>query len=598
MYEETMHGWKGFKAATKDSFNFLQHSVPPSFYVVLIIINVFYFIHFIIPLGLSSVLSDSSTGVVSIFIGLFSLLCAVYGIRSSTDQLNDAQKRLSNTQKQLSEIQIDYWNTRGIDLYKEKNYREADQSYERAINLNPQDTKVWINIANSLYEQSKLEEALNAINKAIEMDQSRADSWNGKGMILRAKATNALERHIELNTELTEVRTSKYTIPFAQPIVFLENNMDLNNESSGAWDNKGEALLAQALVALEKAIELKTIELTHRPSKLAGDWLYKGFLAGVWSNIGTILDLQHKYSQAIRAYDKAIELDPKYVAAWFNRGHALISDETLKSPERLYEAIDAFNRAIELDPENVISWSGKGLALRKIAQESEEEYAKSAYYDEALHAFDKAIEFNPLYYKAWHWKGYVLFEKGHYNEAIEACDKAIDIRPHDDLNLWHNKWRSLYKLGKYDEAIKALDTTIKLYTQYALSWFNEYNKLIKLGKYDEAIEAYDRGLELYIEGALYLTAKGDAIYNTALWHPERLRDALEAYNIAITLDPFNASAWCGMCITMNALSYTDTIWKAHTQTIREAYTHANRLTLLIKQPYQYIDNFEKPIYWP
>jgi tetratricopeptide (TPR) repeat protein len=502
-------------------------------------------------------------------IGFIALIIAVYSIQSTTKQLDTAQK-------QLSDIQIDYWNTRGIDQYKQKRYREADQSYERTINLNQQDTKVWINIAVSLYEQNKLDEALNAINKAIDMDQGRADSWNNKAIIIRSKATNIIEKTIDLNTELKMVQTSKYVVPLAQPIVFME----LNNEALGAWDNKGEALLAQALLALERAIELKTIERTHRPPQIAGDWLDKGSLAGAWSNIGSILDLQHKYNQAIMAYDKAIELDPKYVAAWFNKGFALVSGG------RQDEAIAAFNKAIELDPKNVNSWLGKGSALSKIASHSNKEYAKD-FYDEAIHAFDKAIEFDPLYHKGWHEKGRVLFEVGHYNEAIEVLDKVIDIKPYD-LSAWHNKCLSLYRLGKHNEAIKALNTTIWLYTQYALSWFDEYNKLNKLGKYDEAIEAYDQGLELYTKNTLNWVVMGDAICNLALWHPRDFEYALEAYNRSIRLDPFNMLAWFGRCITLNALGFTDAS--------REAYVHADRLTLLL-QPCQYVEDSEKPFYW-
>jgi tetratricopeptide (TPR) repeat protein len=327
-YEETMQGWSSWKElkTAMNSFNFLHHFILNILYIIVIITTVFYFMHIIIPLYPSLVLSDSSTGAISIFIGLLSLIYAIFGINSSTNQLNDAQKRLSNTQERLSDIQIDYWNTRGIDLYKGKKYRDADLSYEKVITLNRHETKAWMNVAVSLYEQSKLDEALNAINTAIEMDQSRADSWNIKGMILRIKAINALENHIELNTDLTEVWVTKHVIPYAKAIVLLENHVP-SNDTSGAWNNKGEAILAQALVALEKAIALKTIEMTHRSSKLSGDWLDRSWLAGVRSNMGTILDFQHKYKQAIRAYGEAIGLDPTYTAAWYNKGFGVNPSE-------------------------------------------------------------------------------------------------------------------------------------------------------------------------------------------------------------------------------------------------------------------------------
>ena len=570
--------WKRSKTAMIS----LDHYILWILYILLIIITIFYFIHFIVPLYPSRILSDSSSGAISIFISLLSLIYALYGINSSTNQLNDAQRRLSNTQEKLSDIQIDYWNTRGIDLYKQKNYRDADLSYEKVLSLGPNDAKIWMNMAVSLYEQSRLDEALNVINKSIKIDQSRADSWNTKGLILHKKAIRASEEQIVFDIDLKEVNVSKYAVPFAQPIILLENQMEQNNETSGVWRNKDEALFEQARIALEKSIEIKTIELATKPTNIAGDWLDNGWLARIWSNVGLVLADQHRYNPAIEACNKAIGLDPKYSGAWHNKGSALASSG------RPYEAIGAFNKAIELDPQDAKIWFGKGIAFMTIARKYPNNNIKSVY-EESIHAFNKTIELNPLHLNAWYQKGRALFEVGNYSEAINALDKMIDIKPHNQ-NVWRNKCLCLYKLGKYDEAIKASNVTIALYEKYALCWFDEYNKLYELGKYDEALEAYDKGLDLKSENTLNFVIKGDAICNLAIWHPKRFDDALKAYNKAIESDPLNWLAWCGRCIALNALGIDNQA--------RAAYTRAYRLTALIEHPYKYVEDFEKPIYWP
>jgi tetratricopeptide (TPR) repeat protein len=57
------------------------------------------------------------------------------------------------------------------------------------------------------------------------------------------------------------------------------------------------------------------------------------------NNKGVALYMQENYTGAIKYYDKAIEIDPKYVLAWSNKGNAL------KALHRDIEAEKAFANA-------------------------------------------------------------------------------------------------------------------------------------------------------------------------------------------------------------------------------------------------------------
>ena len=63
-----------------------------------------------------------------------------------------------------------------------------------------------------------------------------------------------------------------------------------------------------------------------------------------WNDKGMSLYNSDKYEEAIKSYDKAIELDPNLAMAWHNKGNVLY---TLDRPE---EAIKSYDKAIELDP--------------------------------------------------------------------------------------------------------------------------------------------------------------------------------------------------------------------------------------------------------
>lgn len=65
--------------------------------------------------------------------------------------------------------------------------------------------------------------------------------------------------------------------------------------------------------------------------------------AASWGNKGNVLYSQGKYDEAIKAYDKAIEINPQYSEAWNNKGNAFYAQG------KYDEAVRAYDKAIEID---------------------------------------------------------------------------------------------------------------------------------------------------------------------------------------------------------------------------------------------------------
>ncbi|MCC8369349.1 MAG: tetratricopeptide repeat protein [Rickettsia endosymbiont of Oxypoda opaca] len=71
--------------------------------------------------------------------------------------------------------------------------------------------------------------------------------------------------------------------------------------------------------------------------------------------------------EAIKAYDKVIELDPNHVEAYYFKGYALeLLVQTSGDISKYQEAIKAYNKAIELNPNYAPAYSAKAVAWKTI----------------------------------------------------------------------------------------------------------------------------------------------------------------------------------------------------------------------------------------
>jgi Flp pilus assembly protein TadD len=222
---------------------------------------------------------------------------------------------------------------------------------------------------------------------------------------------------------------------------------------------------------------------------------------------------------------KTIDADPTSAYGWENKGLAFAGNSNYS------EALKAFEKAIQQDSNYARAWNGKGLALRHegnnlrkqgngYKDKSDNDKAKISYaeanetYDEAIKACDKAIELDPTYADPWNSKGITLDYLGRFDEAIKAYDNATRIDP-EHVQAWINKGRVLIELADdfkaekandeanetYDEAIKACDKAIELDSNSADPWNCKCIALDRLRMKDEAKKARDEAIRLNLSSA-------------------------------------------------------------------------------------------------
>ena len=154
------------------------------------------------------------------------------------------------------------------------------------------------------------------------------------------------------------------------------------------------------------------------------------------------------YLKAEKMFRKAIELDPKFAAAYVSLGHTLRFQWVWlwnEDPDPLEHALQLAKQAIALD-ESLASAHGLLSSI----------YLTKAQFDQALGEAERAVALDPNSADSYNVLAYVLDYFGRPAEAIVAAEKAmrLDPRHRDKYLVWVGLAQT--QLGQYSKAIPSV----------------------------------------------------------------------------------------------------------------------------------------------
>ena len=126
---------------------------------------------------------------------------------------------------------------------------------------------------------------------------------------------------------------------------------------------------------------------------------------------GSLLVEMGDYETAMTAFNIVFKQDSKYVEAHHIRGYAGIYFENYE------EAIEEFDRAIEREPGYAGAYYNRGCIHREGDKQR------------AIRDFTKAIELKSDYAEAYNNRGSLHEDIGNHKQAIRDFSKAIKLRP-------------------------------------------------------------------------------------------------------------------------------------------------------------------------
>jgi tetratricopeptide (TPR) repeat protein len=261
-----------------------------------------------------------------------------------------------------------------------------------------------------------------------------------------------------------------------------------------------------------------------------------------------------RHADACEKYARAVEINPRYTAAYSNWGWAL---GKMGKPA---EACEKFAKAVEINPQDAAPYCGWGAALVQMDKPAEacEKYAKAveidprdavAYYNwglalgemgkhaQACEKYAKAVEINPRFAEACANWGWVLGKMGKDAEACEKYAKAVEINPRD-ADAYSNWGVALRAMGKAPEACEKYAKAVELNPRDAIAYSNWGLALGTMDKHAEACDKCAKAVEIdpRLAGAFYN-------WGVALGKMGKDADACEKYARAVELDPRYASAY-------------------------------------------------------
>ncbi len=237
---------------------------------------------------------------------------------------------------------------------------------------------------------------------------------------------------------------------------------------------------------------------------------------------------------AIEHYRQALQIQPDYTKARGNLGDALAKQG------RFDEAINQYHRALKTDPNYSHGHGNLGVAMSAKGE-----------LDEAIRHFRQALQIEPGYPEAHNSLGTVLVALGRLDEAVKHFRRALETRPHY-VHARYNLGSVLRSQGKFDEAIEQFQQVLRMNPDYVYAHCGLGLILQTQGKLDEAISNYRQALEIEPEYAEAHGNLGDVLSGQG-----KLDEAISHYRQALQADPNYAHAHCNLGVAMSSKGELD-----------------------------------------
>ena len=235
----------------------------------------------------------------------------------------------------------------GMALLQSGRFAEAESTLEQAARENPTHWQAVYFHGVAALEQKKLDLAIPRIKRALELNPKNPSGHYALADIYRQTRTNVEDCLHHYNEAVK-----------------------LDPKCLGAFAHRATPLLAlnrldEAAETSRTAIRMSGFE--HQPAATApkyvpspaAPWNPADIMAIASFNLGLITQRQNRTQDAINHYRRAIEFNPRHFFAWTNLA------ELYFQQQKPVETLQAYDKLIEIDPKRLEPYLNRGIVLAR-----------------------------------------------------------------------------------------------------------------------------------------------------------------------------------------------------------------------------------------
>ena len=324
-------------------------------------------------------------------------------------------------------------------LMKQNRYLEAEEKLRFAISLSPDYPQLHEDLGSVFAMQSRYDEAIPEFERAIQLQPSLPLVHKKLGHALAAvgrgkEADEEFQSYIDSNPNTEAVM----------------NAVDLLSEEK----------IDEAITKLQEILKKSPNDVN------AMRYLARAYRLG---------DKNLQDAEALLR--TAVQQSPDFTPGWFDLASLLMRD-------KIMEAIAAYEKVVQLDPKNAAAWGGLGSA-----------YGLAMYPDKSAEAYAKSIELEPDVPNVLMGHGHALKTLGNQSRALKSYRAAIKNKPDFGEVYWSMANLKVFKFE--DEEVNAM---LDQLDEESLSENEEIHFRFALGKAFEDNKDYSQAWHYYHTG--------------------------------------------------------------------------------------------------